>query len=422
MTSPSPDSVLTTIDTLMMNDHAGLLALREVLLDIPPLREIGSVHGPLFISASFLVDRSAATPYLPIPAAVDPEYGPFRIAPADSASLESFQRALLNGSRSQQVDDDPIQGVLSWCHRSGQPWHTGMEVPDGVLSTADADQKHLARHLLFFPIRTSSSSGRVDAVLLLLSTHEDFNPDVASHLAPLLATSRRLVDWSRAELRRLREGDATRGQLLTYLKHIEAFLKDRGQEGQRAWKEIAHELDPVLKNGQSSSTPLDQILARLLDPHKYPLSLCEVDESATVSVKSPGNQPPSLRFVDGIPQSCLDCFSALRCNDGLFAELLINEALASVANHGSVVRHVRIRSSHRYCCVHLDLSPGGTQPSLPEYFAIRRGLFVPRKDGAGLGIGLALFGRMAHKRGAFRTLYVSPKGDDWHIQIAFPLE
>lgn len=426
MPSPAPEFARKAIQISMTNDHAALQSLKLALLTVAPVCKFAEHRGPLFVSASFCVDDIAATPYVPIPLTTDRTADSLRIAPDRSAQLDRYQRSLLNVSRSMQLADKPIQGVLSWAHITREYWYEGLPIPGHVKSVATAEAKAIgAREMMFVPLhlpgKDESDQARpaiAPVVIMLwwkkpLLEHVDMEAIVSS-----IRMSEEVVRWAAGELRRLREGDATRYQLLVYLRHIEQFLKGKGPRAIRAWNEISHNTGPYLGDDELRPVGLDWWLQRVLNLRMNPMSAVE-GATGDIPVRFRGidavNVPVTLKTLRS---SIARHYTTVQVKDGDFAQKLIDEALHSITGHESRLLGVDIDLTNEFCHLAFKISRG-RKLELQEYFAIRRGFFVPTTDG--LGIGLALFSRRASMRGAFRALYVSPDGAEWRVDVAIPV-
>src|ERR1700682_2410576 len=280
MPSPAPEFAKKAIQISMTNDHAALQSLRLALLTVAPVCKFAEHMRQLFISASFCVDDIAATPYVPIPLATDQTRGALRIAPDRSANLDRYQRSLLNVSRSMQLADKPIQGVLSWAHITRKYWYAGLPIPEHVKSVANAEAQAIgAREMMFVPLDEPGmdESGRtqpaIAPVVIMLwwkkPLHEHFDME---EIVSSIQMSAEVLRWAAGEMRRLKEGDATRYQLLVYLRHIEQFLKGKGPRAMRAWNEISHNTGPYLVDDELRPVALDWWLQRVLSLRMNPMS------------------------------------------------------------------------------------------------------------------------------------------------------
>ncbi len=423
MPSPAPEFARRAIQISMNNDHAALEALRAALASVPTLSKLAERTGQLFVSASFCVDPTAATPYLPIPLHEDTSQGPIRIAP-ERFNLDRYQRALLNVSRSMQLADDPVQGHLSWVHISGQPLYPGLDAPLHVKSVAEAEAKAIGAHqerMMFVPLPQFSSESDFPrtAVVIILWWKE---PSAAAlHLADVASSiqrSEQVNRWAGGELRRLQEGDATRYQLLIYLRHIEQFLKGKGPRAIEAWKDISHNTGPYLVEDASRSADLTDWMTQVLSLKANPMNaVTGVTDETPVLLRGadPVDKTLPLAFVS---EFIACAWRGVRVTDAVFAQKLVEEALTSIAVHDCLLQGVEIDVTKKFCHIAFELSRGRAL-EVEDYFAIRRGLFVPSTEG--LGIGLALFSRRASMQGAFRALYVSPDGSRWKVDVAVPI-
>jgi len=353
----------------------------------------------------------------------DTSTGPIRISPDNSMSLDRYQRALLNVSRSMQLADEPPQGYLSSAHIEVRHWHTGLALPPHAKSVAQAEADAIgARQMLFVPLpQFRSDSPELAGTHIVIVIWWKDPPATSLPMNKIVSSvqrSQQVQRWAGGELRRLREGDATRYQLLIYLRHIEQFLKGKGPSAIRAWKEIDHNTGPFLVEQASQPIALSSWLQQTLSLDANPMNAVPgVTTDTPVSLRGLTAAEETLP-ISSVGPVISSADAGAQVKDGAFAEKLVDEALTSIGAHDSQLTGVQVDVTRKFCHMTFQLTRGRPL-EIFEYFAIRRGLFLPTPDG--LGIGLALFSRRASMQGAFRSLYVSPDGGQWQVDVAVPI-